>query len=64
MSAINRWLKAAEAAYHEEDDGKLFERATRIKGDADHVIFTFQILQELRGIRAALEAQDRGKGRR
>lgn len=65
MGAVERWLKAAEEVYRGEDDGRLFDRAMRVKGDVDRVVFDFLILQELRAIRAALEAEaPAGKAKR
>lgn len=65
MSALDRWLAAAEAIYAGDDDGKLFDRASRVKGDVDRVIVGLAILRELRGIREALERDglDRAKTR-
>lgn len=55
MNAVARWLKDAEAIYMAEDRTKLFERASRIQGEVDRVVFIFQVLCEIRAIRSALE---------
>ena len=63
MSAADRWLESAEQVYAGEDEAKLLDRAMRVKGDVDRVVIEFAILRELRAIRAALDADGKGKRR-
>lgn len=61
MAAADKWFEAAREAYQGDDEGKLLDRAMRVKGDVDRVVFDFLILEELRAIRAALEARNESR---
>ncbi len=57
MNAAERWLEIARQIYGGTDEGKLFDRGMRIRGDVDRAVFAFAMLEELKAIRQLLESQ-------
>ncbi len=64
MSAAEKWYLAAREVYEGDDQGRMFDRTMKAKSDADRVVFEFLMLQELRALRAAIQAQAERKASR
>lgn len=57
MSTIEKWLEGLAKAYGDESDELFIKRMTSWKTSADTCALLFACLEELRGIRQALEQQ-------
>lgn len=55
MSVGQGWFEQARHIYGGDDVNALLDRAMRAKGEADLIVFSFLILEELRTIRGCLE---------